>query len=126
VAGAAGPIGDNGGVEHDVRPWGEYTVLEDAPTFKVKRIEVRPGKRLSLQKHQRRSEHWFVVQGSGQVVLDERTVEVAAGTSVDIPAGTAHRVTNTGQADLIFVEVQHGTYFGEDDIIRLQDDFGRA
>jgi mannose-6-phosphate isomerase len=126
VAGASGPIGDNGGVEHDVRPWGEYTVLEDAPTFKVKRIEVRPGKRLSLQKHQRRSEHWFVVQGSGQVVLDERTVEVAAGTSVDIPAGTAHRVTNTGQADLIFVEVQHGTYFGEDDIIRLQDDFGRA
>jgi mannose-6-phosphate isomerase len=119
-------IGDTGGVEHDVRPWGEYTVLEDAPTFKVKRIEVRPGKRLSLQKHQRRSEHWFVVQGSGQVVLDERTVDVAAGASVDIPAGMAHRVTNTGQADLIFVEVQHGTYFGEDDIIRLQDDFGRV
>jgi mannose-6-phosphate isomerase len=119
-------IGNTGVVEHDIRPWGEYTVLEDAPTFKVKRIEVRPGKRLSLQMHQRRSEHWFVVQGSGQVVLDERTVEVAAGASVDIPAGTAHRVTNTGPADLIFVEVQHGTYFGEDDIIRLQDDFGRA
>jgi mannose-6-phosphate isomerase len=113
-------------MEHDVRPWGEYTVLDDAEGHKVKRIEVRPGKRLSLQRHARRSEHWFVVAGSAQVTLDDRIVTVPAGGAVDIPAGTAHRVANDGPADLVFIEVQHGTYFGEDDIVRLEDDYGRA
>jgi mannose-6-phosphate isomerase len=113
-------------MEHDVRPWGEYTVLDDAAGYKVKRIEVRPGKRLSLQRHARRSEHWFVVHGEGEVTLADRVEKVSAGSAVDIPAGTAHRVANTGAAPLVFVEVQHGTYFGEDDIVRLDDDYGRV
>jgi mannose-6-phosphate isomerase len=113
-------------MEHDVRPWGEYTVLDDAAGHKVKRIEVRPGKRLSLQRHARRSEHWFVVAGTAEVTLDDRIETVPAGGSVDIPAGTAHRVTNKSLSDLVFIEVQHGTYFGEDDIVRLEDDYGRV
>ena len=112
--------------ERDQRPWGSYVVLEDAPDHKVKRIAVLPGKRLSYQRHARRSEHWFVLSGRGVVTLDGSDVEVAAGTAVDVPATVAHRITNSGDADLVFVEVQHGEYFGEDDIVRLEDDFGRA
>ncbi len=113
-------------METDERPWGTYTVLEDAPDHKVKRIEVRPGARLSYQRHERRAEHWFVVRGTGRVVLDGDVVELAAGQAVDIPAETAHRIENPGDETLVFIEVQHGTYFGEDDIIRLEDDYGRA
>jgi mannose-6-phosphate isomerase len=114
------------GLEHDERPWGSYTVLEDAPDHKVKRIEVLPGKRLSYQKHERRSEHWFVVRGSGIVTLDGTEIAVATHTAIDIPKGTAHRIANAGAELLVFIEVQHGDYFGEDDIVRLEDDFGRA
>lgn len=110
----------------DERPWGSYVVLDEEPDHKIKRIVVHPGKRLSLQVHQRRSEHWFVTQGSGLVTLDGTTVEVGAGDSVDVEVGTAHRIENSGTEDLVFIEVQHGTYFGEDDIVRLDDDFGRA
>jgi mannose-6-phosphate isomerase len=113
-------------VEHDQRPWGRYWVLADDEDCKVKRISVRPGARLSLQLHRRRSEHWFVVSGRGVVTLGVDAHDVAAGTSVDIPAGTAHRIQNTGAEALVFVEVQHGTYFGEDDIVRLDDDYGRV
>ena len=112
-------------LEHDERPWGSYTVLEDAPDHKVKRIEVLPGKRLSYQKHERRAEHWFVVHGSALVTLDGTEVPVSAGSAIDIPLGAAHRIANVGEGPLMFIEVQHGTYFGEDDIIRLEDDFGR-
>ena len=112
--------------EHDERPWGSYTVLEDASDHKVKRIEVLPGKRLSYQRHERRSEHWFVVRGSGIVTLDGDEIPVAAGTAIDIPLGGAHRIANAGNEPLVFIEVQHGSYFGEDDIVRLEDDFGRA
>ncbi len=112
-------------VEHDERPWGHYTVLADEPNFKVKTIVVRPGKRLSYQQHARRSEHWFVVSGTGQVVIDGRSTAVSPGTAVDIPLGSPHRMHNPGADDLVFVEVQHGEYFGEDDIVRLDDDFGR-
>ena len=91
--------------EHDERPWGSYTVIDDAPTHKVKRIEVSPGKRLSYQRHAHR---------------------LGAGDAIDIAVGAAHRVANpTGEA-LVFVEIQTGTYFGEDDIERLEDDFGRS
>lgn len=114
------------GLEHDERPWGSYTVLEDAEDHKVKRIEVLPGKRLSYQYHSRRSEHWFVVRGEGVVTLDGRQVPVSHGTALDIPLGAAHRIENTGAGLLVFIEVQHGEYFGEDDIVRLEDDFGRA
>ena len=112
--------------EFDRRPWGSYTVLEEAPTFKVKRIEVLPGKRLSYQKHSQRAEHWFVVQGTAKVTLDDNEITVGTGESIDIPIGAAHRVENPGNDDLIFIEVQRGNYLGEDDIVRLQDDYGRT
>jgi mannose-6-phosphate isomerase len=113
--------------EYDERPWGSYTVLDDeAHDHKVKRIVVKPGKRLSYQQHARRSEHWFIVSGQGTVTIDAAAVPAAAGHAVDIPVGAAHRIENTGDDDLVFVEVQHGEYFGEDDIVRLEDDFGRA
>jgi mannose-6-phosphate isomerase len=113
-------------MEQDTRPWGGYLVLDDAEDHKVKRITVSPGKRLSYQTHSRRAEHWFIVRGAGSVTLDGQLVPVRAGTAVDIPIGAAHRIENTGADDLVFIEVQHGDYFGEDDIVRLEDDFGRT
>lgn len=115
-----------GAGEHDERPWGSYTVLEDAPDHKVKRIVVLPAKRLSYQRHAHRSEHWFIVRGQAVVTLDGDRVEREGGDSIDIPRGTAHRIENVGPNDLVFIEVQHGDSFGEDDIERLEDDFGRA
>ena len=112
--------------EFDRRPWGSYTVLEEASSFKVKRIEVLPGKRLSYQKHSQRAEHWFVVEGTAKVTLDGKDITVRTGESIDIPIGSAHRVENPGDENLIFIEVQRGTYLGEDDIVRLQDDYGRT
>ncbi len=113
-------------LERDERPWGSYEVLVDDPDHKVKQILVKPGKRLSLQKHARRSEHWFIVRGAGVVTLNDVPVAVEPGVAVDIALGASHRIENTGDVDLVFVEVQHGEYFGEDDIVRLEDDFGRA
>ena len=110
----------------DRRPWGTFTVLDEGDTFKVKRIEVLPGKRLSYQKHAQRAEHWVVVEGTAKVTLDDRDITVQAGEAIDIPIGSAHRVENTGDELLVFIEVQRGSYLGEDDIIRLQDDFGRV
>jgi mannose-6-phosphate isomerase len=112
--------------ERDDRPWGSYVVLEDAPTHKVKRIEVTPGRRLSYQRHERRAEHWFVVSGVAEVTLDGGSFELAAGEAIDVARGAAHRIANTGAGPLVFIEVQHGDYFGEDDIERLEDDFGRV
>ena len=110
----------------DRRPWGTFTVLDEGENYKVKRIEVLPGKRLSYQKHAQRAEHWFVVQGTAKVTLDDRDITVRAGESIDIPLGAAHRIENPSEELLIFVEVQRGNYLGEDDIVRLDDDFGRA
>ena len=110
----------------DQRPWGTFTVLDEADGFKVKRIEVLPGKRLSYQKHAQRAEHWVVVQGTAKVTLDNRDVIVEAGEAVDIAIGAAHCVENPGRETLVFIEVQRVGYLGEDDIVRLQDDFGRA
>ncbi|HYV23587.1 MAG TPA: phosphomannose isomerase type II C-terminal cupin domain [Pyrinomonadaceae bacterium] len=110
----------------DRRPWGTFTVLDEGDTFKVKRIEVLPGKRLSYQKHTQRAEHWVVVEGTARVTLDDQDIIVAKGEAIDIPIGSAHRVENPGDELLVFIEVQRGSYLGEDDIIRLQDDFGRA
>ena len=110
----------------DRRPWGSFTVLDEGEGFKVKRIEVLPGKRLSYQSHARRAEHWFVVAGEARVTLDGGETVVRPGEAVDIPAGTAHRVENPGADLLVFIEVQRGDYLGEDDITRLEDDFGRA
>jgi mannose-6-phosphate isomerase-like protein (cupin superfamily) len=111
---------------YDERPWGNYTVLDEGGGYKVKRIEVLAGKRLSYQRHHQRSEHWMVVQGRGKVVLDGREILVSAGEVADIPAGAAHRIENPGKELLVFVEIQRGDYLGEDDIVRLSDDFGRA
>jgi mannose-6-phosphate isomerase len=111
--------------EHSERPWGTYDVLADSADFKVKTIEVNQGQRLSYQTHSRRSEHWFVVRGTGFVTIDGKRIDVQRGDAVDVPVGAAHRIQNTGDAPLLFVEVQHGDYFGEDDIVRLEDDYGR-
>ena len=113
--------------EHDERPWGEYTVLDEATDFKVKRITVVARKRLSYQRHARRSEHWLVVHGTGRVTLDGEEFDVLPGTAVEVPVGAAHRIANTGKTQpLTFIEVQRGDYFGEDDIVRLEDDYGRT
>src|SRR2546423_9360269 len=110
----------------DRRPWGTFTVLDEGDGFKVKRIEVLPGKRLSYQKHAQRAEHWIVVQGTAKVTLDDEEIDVPAGQAIDIALGAAHRVENADTELLVFIEVQRGAYLGEDDIVRLQDDFGRA
>jgi len=110
----------------DRRPWGTFTVLDEGKDFKVKRIEVLPGKRLSYQKHSHRAEHWVVVQGTAKVTLDDHEIVVRPGQSIDIAIGAAHRVENPGEETLLFIEVQRGVYLGEDDIVRLQDDFGRT
>ena len=117
---------DGFGREYDERPWGNYTVLDDEKDdHKVKRIVVTPGKRLSYQVHTKRAEHWYVVSGVATVVLDGETMVLSPGQSVDIAIGAAHRCENHGDEPVVFIEVQHGTYFGEDDIVRLEDDFGR-
>jgi len=107
------------------RPWGSYTILEDQQAYKVKRIDVLPGKRLSYQKHEKRSEHWIVVEGEGVVTLEGRDISLSPGKSIDIPRMASHRIMNPGQLLLTFIEVQRGDYCGEDDIIRLEDDFDR-
>jgi len=100
---------------YDERPWGSFTVLDEGEGYKVKRIEVLPGKRLSYQKHAQRSEHWFVVQGIAKVTLDGEEIIIKTGETVDIPVGTAHRVENPGNELTIFIEIQQGDYLGEDD-----------
>src|SRR5438132_6542283 len=101
----------------DRRPWGTFTVLDEGDGFKVKRIEVLPGKRLSYQKHAQRAEHWFIVQGKAKVTLDGEDVMLTPGEYVDIPIGAAHRIENPGEEKVIFIEVQRGSYLGEDDIV---------
>ncbi len=111
----------------DQRPWGSFTVLDEGDDYKVKRIEVLPGKRLSYQRHTRRSEHWFIVSGTAKVTLNGVQILVNTFETVDIAVGDAHRVENpSDNVLLVFIETQTGTYFGEDDIERLEDDFGRA
>jgi mannose-6-phosphate isomerase len=113
--------------EYSDRPWGNYTVLSDEEhDHKVKRLVVHPGKRLSYQRHSQRAEHWFIVAGTATVTLDGTVHTVQAGEAIDIPLESAHRVANEGSTDVVLIEVQRGTYFGEDDIVRLQDDFGRV
>lgn len=108
-----------------LRPWGSFTVLEEAPRYKIKRIEVKPGASLSLQMHHHRSEHWVVVSGTAKVVNGTRDFLVQANESSYIPAGHRHRLENLGVIDLVMIEVQSGEYLGEDDIVRYQDSYGR-
>jgi mannose-6-phosphate isomerase len=109
----------------DRRPWGYFKILSDEKDHKVKRITVYPGKRLSLQSHKQRSEHWFIVHGNGIVNIDGKQSEIIAGQSVDIKKEILHRMENTGKKDLVFIEIQTGDYFGEDDIVRFEDDYDR-
>ena len=110
----------------DHRPWGSYTILADEPDHKVKRIVVDPGKRFSLQRHQRRSEHWFIISGEALVTIGDSKQRLCTAEAIDIPFGTLHRMENPGNRELSFIEVQTGDYFGEDDIERFEDDFGRV
>jgi mannose-6-phosphate isomerase len=109
----------------DVRPWGRYEILSESSDHKVKRIEVNAGARFSYQRHQHRAEHWFIVQGSAEVTIDGKVSKLSAGQSCEFGIGVLHRIANVGTDQVIFVEVQTGTYFGEDDIERVEDDFGR-
>jgi mannose-1-phosphate guanylyltransferase/mannose-1-phosphate guanylyltransferase/mannose-6-phosphate isomerase len=108
------------------RPWGRFEVLVETPDYKSKRILVWPGQRLSYQSHKKRAEHWVVVSGVAEVTLDDQIHTLRPGQSIDIPLGAKHRVANPGVDTLEFIEVQTGTYFGEDDIIRYQDNYGRS
>ena len=108
------------------RPWGTYEVLTTSETHQVKRIVVHPGKRLSYQTHEQRSEYWVIVAGTGTITLDGQDSVCLAADAFIVDQGVAHRIANTGEEDLVFIETQLGLYFGEDDIVRLEDDFGRA
>ena len=110
----------------EVRPWGRFEILKNTGNFKSKTIVVDPGAQLSYQSHAKRAEHWIIIRGTGQVTLDDQTIPVAAGKHVHIPVGAKHRIHNTGPDPLEFVEIQLGTYFGEDDIVRYQDEYRRV
>ena len=109
----------------DVRPWGRYEILSESSDHKVKRIVVNAGARFSYQRHQHRSEHWFIVSGSAKVTHNGHDIEMFAGDSIDIAQGELHRLANIGSEPVIFIEVQSGSYFGEDDIERIEDDYNR-
>ena len=111
--------------DESIRPWGRYEILQESDFYKVKTIWVDPGKRFSLQRHEKRAEHWLIVQGKALMTLNEEEFEMNPGDSIYIEIGDSHRLANIGDEHVIFVEVQTGTYFGEDDIERLHDDFGR-
>ncbi|MDY6783808.1 MAG: phosphomannose isomerase type II C-terminal cupin domain [Cyanobacteriota bacterium] len=110
----------------DTRPWGRYTVLEEGRGYKIKRIEVKPGHRLSLQMHYHRSEHWIVVSGTAKVTCDNAEKILTSNQSTYVPQCKSHRLENPGAIDLVLIEVQNGEYLGEDDIVRFQDDYARG
>jgi len=110
----------------DHRPWGFYEILSDSADHKVKRITVYPGQRLSYQRHFRRSEHWYVIRGKAVVTKNNEDIELISGQAIDLPVRTWHRIRNPGTEDMVFIEVQTGDYFGEDDIERSEDDYGRV
>ena len=107
------------------RPWGSYTVLEEEPRYKIKRLTVNPGAKLSLQMHHHRSEHWIVVKGTAKVTCGDDTFLVHENESTYISAGRKHRLENDGVIPLELIEVQNGSYLGEDDIVRFDDKYGR-
>jgi len=110
----------------ELRPWGSFTVLEEGRGYKIKRIEVNPGHRLSLQMHHHRSEHWIVVSGTAKVVCGDNEILLSNNQSTYVPQCTTHRLENPGVIPLVLIEVQNGEYLGEDDIIRYQDDYARS
>ncbi|MBD2426653.1 phosphomannose isomerase type II C-terminal cupin domain [Phormidium sp. FACHB-1136] len=124
-------LASSNGKEKDIaetgqRPWGSYTVLEEGRGYKIKRIEVKPGHRLSLQLHHHRSEHWIVVSGTAKVTCAEQEILLSTNQSTYVPPCTQHRLENVGVIPLVLIEVQNGEYLGEDDIVRFHDDYARA
>ena len=113
-------------MESEQRPWGSWHVIDVEDGFKIKRIHVNPGCRLSYQTHEHRSEHWVVIRGTATCLIDGQTIEARPGESVDVPTGAKHRLANESGEELVIVEVQLGSYTGEDDIQRLDDDYGRC
>jgi mannose-6-phosphate isomerase len=113
-------------IDDSRRPWGFFENLTDTDNHKVKRITLYPGKRLSLQSHERRKEHWFIVAGDALFTHNGRVEKLKTGQSVDISCRESHRIENVGAGELVFIEIQTGDYFGEDDITRFEDDFGRS
>ncbi len=112
-------------IEKEERPWGRFFVIHNENNYKLKRIEVDPGGKLSYQYHKKRSETWTIVEGVGKITLDDKVQEYTQGQTVLIPQGVKHRVENDEIDKLVFIEVQTGTYFGEDDIVRIKDDYNR-
>jgi mannose-6-phosphate isomerase-like protein (cupin superfamily) len=113
-------------VERTARPWGWYETVSESPGQKIKRIHVLPGQQISLQKHHQRAEHWVVAQGIARVTLDDQEFDLVQGGHCDIALGQVHRLANHGTGPVEIIEVQFGNYLGEDDIVRLQDDYGRT
>ncbi len=109
----------------NIRPWGRYDVYEIADDFQIKKIEIMPGKRNSYQSHKKRSEQWIVIRGTLTAILDDKEVVAGPGEVLSIELGTKHRFWNKGDVPVVLIEVQTGTYFGEDDVERFEDDFGR-
>ena len=118
--------GDTPAGVFEPRPWGGFLTMEEGRGYKVKRLFVRPGQRLSLQRHRFRAEHWVVVTGSPRVIISGRPRRLKPRGSINVPRGAWHRIENPGRGPVVLIEVQHGPYLGEDDIIRRQDDYGRA
>ncbi|MBN09291.1 MAG: mannose-6-phosphate isomerase [Flavobacteriaceae bacterium] len=112
-------------MENEERPWGRFFVIHDEKNYKLKRIEVNPGAKLSYQYHNKRSEAWTIVQGKGKITLDGKVFSVSQGGTLVIPQGAKHRIENNSKEKVVFIEVQTGSYFGEDDIVRLKDDYNR-
>tara|TARA_B100001057_G_scaffold427182_1_gene451790 strand:- start:13542 stop:13892 length:351 start_codon:yes stop_codon:yes gene_type:complete len=107
------------------RPWGRFFVIQDDNDYKIKRIEVNSGHRLSYQYHKKRSEHWIIVKGKATITLENKTIIKNPGESIYIPKGVSHRIQNNNTETLVIIEIQLGTYFGEDDIVRIEDDYNR-
>jgi mannose-6-phosphate isomerase-like protein (cupin superfamily) len=118
------PLGKGEGVED--RPWGTFAILDEGAGYKVKRLVVKGGQRLSLQRHRSRAEHWVVVSGAPRVIIAGRARRLRAREAVTVPKGAWHRIENPGRMPVVLIEVQYGSYLGEDDIIRRDDDYGRA
>ena len=110
----------------DFKPWGFFEVLSEENGYKVKKIVVHPGHRLSLQRHKHRREHWYIIKGNAVVTLDLKQITLSVGQSINIPAETWHRAENPDHNEMIFIEIQSGSYLGEDDIERCEDDYGRV
>ncbi len=114
------------GRDYEDRPWGSFAVLDEGNGYKVKRLVVKAGQRLSLQRHRLRAEHWVVVSGAPRVIISGRARRLKAREAVTVPKGAWHRIENPGRTPAVLIEVQHGPYLGEDDIVRRHDDYGRT